>query len=75
MFGSIPHSTLVGLSAICCARVRSERNAGVVGSGTPALFGPVATGDKVTFTRSGKFPNDIYFELFTDAAMTSPLGR
>jgi hypothetical protein len=47
---------------------------GNIGSGTPALFGPVATGDTVTFTRSGTFPNDTYFELFTDAARTIKLG-
>jgi hypothetical protein len=50
---------------------------GSIGTGTPSVFGPVAPGDKVTFTRSGTFPNDIYFELFTDPSLSaaSKLGN
>lgn len=50
---------------------------GNIGSGTPSVFGPVAIGDTVTFTRSGTFPNDVYFEIFTSSSMTaaSKLGN
>jgi hypothetical protein len=47
---------------------------GAIGTGTPALFGPINIGDPVTFTRTGTYPNDIYFELFSNAAMTAAVG-
>ncbi|MDX1450218.1 MAG: hypothetical protein R3246_14290, partial [Acidimicrobiia bacterium] len=47
---------------------------GSIGSGTPDTFGPIQIGDPLTFTRDGDFPNDIYFEIFSDAAMTAPVG-
>ncbi len=41
---------------------------GSVGSGSPTYFGtaadPVQPGEEVTFTRTGNYPNDIYWELF-----------
>jgi hypothetical protein len=51
-------------------------NGNIGGSGVAqSNFGPINTGDIVTFTRSGTFPNDVYFEIFTDAARTVKLGN
>jgi hypothetical protein len=51
-------------------------NGAIGGSGVAqSNFGPINTGDIVTFTRSGTFPNDVYFEIFTDAARTVKLGN
>jgi hypothetical protein len=40
-------------------------------------FGPIAQGGEVTFSRvgTGVYPNDIYFEIFSNAAMTTKLGK
>jgi uncharacterized repeat protein (TIGR01451 family) len=48
---------------------------GKIGTGTPQVFNAVAPGQRVTFTRSGSFPNDVFFEVFTNAAMTAKLGE
>ena len=47
---------------------------GSVGTGTAKTFGPIDNGGEVTFTRSGTFPNDIYFEIFSNSAMTTKVG-
>ena len=47
---------------------------GPIGSGTPATFGPIAIGETLTFTRSGTFPNDVYFEIFTSPNL-SPASK
>lgn len=47
---------------------------GSVGTGTPQMFNAVMAGQEVTFTRSGTFPNDVYFEIFSDAGMANKLG-
>ncbi len=48
-------------------------NGSIAGKGVAmTTFGPVNSGDVVTFTRSSSStPNDVYFEIFSCAAMTS----
>jgi hypothetical protein len=48
---------------------------GSVGTGTPTSVGPIAPSQDVTFTRStASTPNDIYFEVFSNAQMTTKIG-
>ena len=44
MFGSMPQSMLVALSAFCWASVRSVRNAGVAGNGMPPATDRIQVG-------------------------------
>jgi serine-aspartate repeat-containing protein C/D/E len=48
---------------------------GSVGSGTPKTFGPISIGAEVEFTRSGSFPNDIYWEICTDSDCNNKIGE
>lgn len=48
---------------------------GSVDTGTPQTFGPISLGDEVTFTRSGEFPNDIDWEIYSDDGFANKIGE
>jgi serine-aspartate repeat-containing protein C/D/E len=48
---------------------------GSVGTGTPQTFGPIYAGDEVTFTRTGTFPNDTYWQIYSNSGFTTEIGR